>query len=95
MEPWFNVTTACTVGYGSFHKRMEGAQEIQEMEQNDFAVTMTLPSDMKHDKPKLEKFHTFLGQYGNFAYGNLTVAADDILGELIVNFDVIFLCCQE
>ena len=88
MEPWFNATTVCTLGYRSFHKRMERAEEIQEMEQNDVDVTMTLPSDMNHDKPKLDKVFKYLGQYGNFGYGNLTVVADDMLGELIVNFDV-------
>ena len=88
MEHWFNATTARTLGYRSFHKRMERAEEILEMEQNDVDVTMTLPSDMNHNKPKLDKVNKYIGQYGNFGYGNLTVVADDVLEELIVNFDV-------
>ena len=43
---------------------------------------------MKQPKLKYKKVDQFLGQYGNFGYGNLTVVVDDILEELIVNFDV-------
>ena len=43
---------------------------------------------MKYSKSAYKKVDQFLGQYGNFGYGNLTVVADDILEELIVNFDV-------
>ena len=88
MKPWLNATTACTMGFHSIHKGMDQTEGMQEMEQNDVDVTMTLPSDMNHDKPKFDKFNTFLGQYGNFPYGNLTVTADDMLEELIVNFDL-------
>ena len=43
---------------------------------------------MKHVKLTYKKVDQFLGQYGNFGYANLTVVADNILEELIVNFDV-------
>ena len=29
----------------------------------------------------------YLGQYGNFAYGNVTVEVDDILDDLIMSFE--------
>ena len=35
----------------------------------------------------LQKVDQFLGQYGNFAYGNVTVVVDDITQELVLNFD--------
>ena len=54
----------------------------------DFDITVTSQSDLNHAKSKYKKVDQFLGQYGNFGYENLTVVADDILEELIVNFDV-------
>ena len=49
---------------------------------------MTSQSDMKYSKLTYKKIDQFLGQYGDIGYGNLTVVADDILEELIINFDV-------
>ena len=49
---------------------------------------MTSQSNVEHNKSKLKQVDQFLGQYGNFGYGNLTVMVDDILEELIINFDV-------
>ena len=76
-----NATTACTFPFDS--SPVESTTRHQ-----DFDVTMTSQSDMKHVKSKYKKVDQFLGQYGNFGYGNLTVVADDILEEQIVNFDV-------
>ena len=76
-----NETTACTFPFGS--SPVESTTRHK-----DFDVTMTSQSDMKYGKSKYKKVDQFLGQYGNFGYANLTVVADDILEELIVNFDV-------
>ena len=78
-EPWLNPTTACTFKFGS----------DRGMDENDTDVT-TFPSTTKST---LEGYHfkdvnKFVGQYGNFAYGNLTITVNDTTKELIVNFDV-------
>ena len=54
----------------------------------DIKVTMTSQSNVVDTKSKLKQVDQFLGQYGNFGYGNLIVVVDDILEELIINFDV-------
>ena len=77
-EPSLNATTACTFPCGSSKK----------IEENDIDVS-TLPSATK---PAIEKYHSkdvkkFIGQYGNFAAGNLTVTVNDTLEGLVVNFD--------
>ena len=82
-EPWLNATTVCSFPFGS-DKRKEQTGQMN--------VT-TLPPDMNHDTPKFERHPSktvgnFLGQYGNFAYGNLTVTVNDTLEKLVVNFDV-------
>ena len=77
-EPWLNATTACTFPFGSAPKENTKKDDV-------YATT---PHGTKHVKPKYKEIDQFLGQYGNFAYANLTVVADDILEELIVNFDV-------
>ena len=76
-----NEITACTFPFGS--SPVESTTRHK-----DFDVTMTSQSEMKYGKSKYKKVDQFLGQYGNFGYANLTVVADDILEELIVNFDV-------
>ena len=76
-----NETTACTFPFSS--SPVESTARHQ-----DFDITMTSQSDLNHAKSKYKKVDQFLGQYGNFGYENLTVVADDILEELIVNFDV-------
>ena len=76
-----NETTACTFPFAS--SPVESTTRHK-----DFDVTMTSQSDMKYGKSKYKKVDQFLGQYGNFGYANLTVVADNILEELIVNFDV-------
>ena len=79
-EPWLNATTACTFQFGSSTTERSTRQDLD--------LTMISQSDMKHGRSKRKQVDKFLGQYGNFGYGNLTVVADDILEELIVNFDV-------
>ena len=58
------------------------------MKKNDFDTTMTTRFDYKLIKQEYKKVDQFVGQYGNFAYANLTVVVDDILEELVINFDV-------
>ena len=82
-EPWLNTTTACTFPFGS-NKRKEQIDQTNDT---------TFSSDVKHDTLKFDghpskKVDRFLGQYGNFAYVNLTVTVNDTLEELILNFDV-------
>ena len=80
-EPWLNATTACTYCFDcSSTESSTRHQDIQ--------VTMTPQSNVVYTKSKLKEVDQFLGQYGNFGYGNLTVVVDDILEELIINFDV-------
>ena len=78
-EPWLNATTACTFPFGSNKK----------IKENDIDVS-TLPSTTQ---PTLEEYRSkdfkkFIGQYGNFAAGNLTITVNDTMKELIVNCDV-------
>ena len=75
-----NATTACTFPFSSTSTDRHNKQDLD--------VTLTSQSDMKHTTSKYKKVDQFLGQYGNFGYGNLTVVVDDILEELVVNFDV-------
>ena len=79
-EPWLNATTACTFPLSS-------TSTERNMLHEDLDLTITSLSDLKHAKSKHKKVDQFLGQYGNFGYGNLTVVVDDVLEELIVNFD--------
>ena len=79
-EPWLNATTVCT--YRGDSSTVEPLTKHQDIE-----ITMTSESDVKRAK-SAQKVDQFLGQYGNFGYGNLTVVVDDILAELIVSFDV-------
>ena len=76
-----NATTACT-----YHGDSSTGEPLAKHQ--DIKVTMTSESDLKQAKTAQKKVDQFLGQYGNFGYGNLTVVVDDILEELIVNFDV-------
>ena len=80
-EPWRNETIACTFPFSSLPPDSTSRHQ-------DLDVTMTSQSDMKYVKSTYKKVDQFLGQYGNFGYGNLTVVADDVLEELIINFDV-------
>ena len=80
-EPWLNTTTACTFPFGS-------SSTERSTRHQDLDLTMIFQSDRKHGRSKRKKVDQFLGQYGNFGYGNLTVVADDVLEELIINFDV-------
>ena len=78
-EPWLNATTACTFKFGS---------DIG-MEENDTdARTWLSTTDPTPEGYRFTDVNKFIGQYGNFAYGNLTITVNDTSEELIVNFDV-------
>ena len=78
-EPWLNATTACTFKFGS----------DKGMEENDTdARTWPSTTEPTPEGYRFKDVNKFIGQYGNFAYGNLTITVNDTLEELIVNFDV-------
>ena len=77
-EPWLNATTACTFPFSTSKPK-----------HTDVDITQTAAPDRPKGKPiQKNKVEEYLGQYGNFAYNNLTVTADDVTDELIINFDV-------
>ena len=77
-EPWLNATTACTFPFSTSQPKHRDM---------DLAMTST-PHFPKGKAQKYKRIEKYLGQCGNFAYNNLTVTADDVIEELIFNFDV-------
>ena len=79
-EPWLIATTACTFPFPTLLRKHK-----------DVDITLTTTLIYQKDKTlqkKKTRVEEYLGQYGNFASNNLTVTADDVTEELIINFDV-------
>ena len=79
-DPWLNETTACTFPFGSSSKKQNMERKSVTVDEAAFDVKDTKIPEMELDQ--------FLGRYGNFARGNLTVMTDDLLDTLVINFDV-------
>lgn len=78
-----NATTACSFPEPFF----SGSTPAPEPQLFDMGIT-TRPADLPELHPLNKKrVEQYLGQYGNFAYGNVSVVEEDILEELILNFD--------
>ena len=78
-KPWLNATRACTFKFGS----------DKGMEENDTdARTWLSTTEPTPEGYRFTDVNKFIGQYGNFVYGNLTITVNDTSEELIVNFDV-------
>ena len=81
-EPWFNSTTACTFPDPFFHPDKNRGKNPKIGDLN-----MTA-EESKYDKLPRIQAEQLLGQYGSFAYGNLTVVQDDVTENIIIHFDV-------
>ena len=81
-EPWFNSTTACTFPDPFFHPDQSRGKNPKI---SDLSITVR---DLKYDKSPIMQAEQLLGQYGSFAYGNLTVVQDDVTENIIIHFDV-------
>ena len=83
-EPWLNSSTAC-----SFPEPFYNLSEIQEQRHRHSDLNInTSPIKLSDTTPvPKHRMEQYLGQYGNFAYGNVTVVADDILDDFIMNFE--------
>ena len=79
-DPWLNETTACTFPFGPSSKKQNMERKSDTVDEAAFDVKDSKIPEMKRDQ--------FLGQYGNFARGNLTVVTDDLLDTLVINFDI-------
>ena len=78
-EPWLNAITACPFKFGS----------DKGMEENDTdARTWPSTTEPTPEGYRFKDVNKFIGQYGSFAHGNLTITVNDTSEELIVNFDV-------
>ena len=83
-EPWFISTTACTFPDPFFQPDNNRGKNPKISDLNLTA------EDSKYDRSKLPRMQAeqLLGQYGSFAYGNLTVVQDDVTENIIIHFDV-------
>lgn len=80
-EPWLNATYACNFPFSSESK-------TQVHPNPDVAFYKTpVEQRTKTSVPK-HQVDQFLGNYGNFAYGNVTVVVDDVTEDVIMEFDL-------
>ncbi len=85
-EPWLNATTACTFPE-PFYPPTEASKPLHSLP----IFPLRDPSVEKQSSSPIsaKQREQFVGQYGNFLYGNLTVAIDDVTEELIMTSDLL------
>ncbi len=81
-EPWLNSTTACSFPEPFFQPSVSSQRQPKEKEENHH---QNVGTSVPNEREPMEKY---IGQYGNFAFGNLTVVIDDVTEDLVVSFDV-------
>ena len=80
-DPWLNSTSACAFPSTSYTP--------ESIESNvDVAFYKTPVEKRSKDSVPKHLIDQFLGNYANFAYGNMTVLIDDITENIIMEFDL-------
>ena len=76
-EPWLNATSACAFPLPSNSRSKPKETNV------DVAFYKTPIEERTTESVPKHMVEQFLGDYGNFAYGNMTVVADDVTGYVI------------
>ena len=85
-EPWLNATTSCTFP-DPFFPDAGLPQQMQE-QFSDIGVQHSPDVSPNASPVRGSKIKQYVGQYGNFGFGNVSVEIDDVLQQVIVNLDV-------
>lgn len=86
-DPWFNATTVCE--YPESFLRSSSGKTRQNFDViSNFKLTQKQSNERQRNEIPASKAEQILGQYGNFAYGNVTIVQDDVTEEIVANFDV-------
>ena len=81
-EPWLNASSACAFPPSQSSLSRATKYTVPKSKENFQMIDIE-----KHSVPK-HLIDQFVGNYGNFAYGNISVVVDDITEDVILTFDI-------
>ena len=87
LEPWFNITIACSVAPQTTTEYSSRRNGDDDMFQSDIPITFVKPSDPQfRTSNSTYDVNDYVGTYGHFGYGNVTVYVNQSTGQLMMSY---------